>query len=305
MIKKIFIVAFSLVTSSLPLISEEPAKTAAPAPALKNVPPLVKTQLKSTAVPVKKKNLINGPIHRNFELRAGLRVSQSGGDLRFSGKDFEMVDDLGWDSMNVGTQVDADWQPYNRFHVMGSMNWDNYDQSGTTSRNLRGLVSRADDLTYLSGSTTKANFDIYTFDLKAGWDVVQGDTYSLTPYLGGRMVHLKGKASVTGTLVSALNGSLGTVTTTQNRTESFLLCLGGVDQRVYITRRLYAGLDLGGTFATSWYGFSSDIYAGWDLNKTWGLRAGYGLDWMHYEPSSQTTFAPYIGAGYVQVVWGF
>ena len=158
----------------------------------------VKTTKSSTQI-VKKSTA--GPVDRTLELRAGPRGSFLTGDLRsgVNGTLVDVWDGLGLKDGNIGTQVDIDWQPINRWHLDFGFTYDRYDQSGTTTKSI--LTDKGD--TIQSGATLNVDANIYTFEGKLGYDLIKNNTYRLQPYIGGKGIKLDSKLSASGTVVTA------------------------------------------------------------------------------------------------------
>jgi hypothetical protein len=252
--------------------------------------------------PIVKKKTFEGPLSRKFELRVGPRISFLTGDVK-PGKAspmYDIWDDVGFDKPNLGVQFDADWQPYNRFHVMGGLNYDNYDQKGTPSVNLTRIPTDTDMIP--AGSEVKANADLLVWELKLGWDVIRGDTYRMQVYGGGKLAYVHGKVSSSRVVNSTTGATLAGGSTEFDEVRGILLA--GIDQRVYITRRIYLGGDLGASGFDNFYLLTGEAYAGYDFSTSWGVRAGYAFDYLDLD-NGEFAMHPLLGAVYVQAVWGF
>ena len=269
--------------------------------------------MKST-VPLKKQAAAiktasnDGPVDRELEVRLGPRATFLSGNVKQgkgnTGDEVDIFDTLNLDGVNPGVQFDVDWQPISNFHTTFGLTYDSYDQSGTTSRNI--TTTKGD--TILAGSTVKASGDIYTFEGKVGYDVYKSNTYRVQPYVGGKGVlianaHIDGS----GSAIASPNGNTRSGTRVHNHKDvAYGTFLGGVDQRVYISRDWYTGIDVGGFGLDRWGYITGDAYMGYDFTKNFGLRAGYDANYLMYENSNKSTKTdPLLGAAYVQAVWGF
>jgi hypothetical protein len=266
-----------------------------------------KSTTKTTKVaPVVKSDL---PADRSLELRVGPRISTLSGDTRIgaTGTTFDIWDDAGLDEPSAGIQLDADYQPFNRFHAMFGFTWDKYDHSGTTTKDIG--KSAGDTERLLSGASVNADFDIYTFEGKLGYDVIKTKTFRLQPYIGGKGGLVDGSATITGSTVSSTGVVTANRTSTFNTSNNDLVYgtfIGGLDSRLNVSRNWYVGLDVAG-FGWERVGYiTGDAYTGYDFTKNLGVRVGYSADWATYENKNKTTNTePLLGAGYLQFVWGF
>jgi len=256
------------------------------------------------ASPSAKKSSSAGPVDRELEVRVGPRISFLTGDLRVgkSGTDFDIWDDLSLDEPSGGIQFDIDWQPVDRWHFGYGLQWDKYDHSGSTSKN----ISNGEDV-LVSGASVAADLDIYTFEGKIGYDVYKDQTCRVNTYIGGKGGYVDGSATVTG----AVNNSAGvTIATSRTKTTTidaaYATFFGGVDARAYISRDWYVGGDLGAFGLENWYYLTGDAYFGYDFTQTWGVRAGYAYDYVSWENNLKSGSAePLLGAVYIQGIWGF
>ncbi len=259
---------------------------------------------KSGTPAMRKSSSADTPADRKLELRVGPRISFLTGDLRTgkTGTTFDIWDDLALDEPSGGVQFDIDWQPLDRWHVAFGMTGDQYDHSGTTSKN----ISNGEDV-LVSGASVSADLGLYTFEGKLGYDAIKNDTWRIQPYIGGKGAWADGTATVTG---AVLNSAGVTVATSRTKTtrldQSYGLFFGGVDARAYISHQWYVGADIGAFGLDSWYYLTGDAYTGYDFSKTWGIRAGYAYDYVSWENNVKSGQAePLLGAAYVQAVWGF
>jgi hypothetical protein len=232
----------------------------------------VPTKTKTASVVKKTTVASSGPVDRILEIRAGPRVSFLTGGLRVgkTGTEVDIWDDLGQDDVNVGAQIDLDWQPWNRIHTTFGMTYDRYDHSGTTSKGV--LTNRGDVIQ--PGARVTSDVDFYTFEGKVGYDVIKNNTFRVQTYIGGKGVFLDGTVSASGTVITAAPGS---VTRTGSRStkidNSYGTFFGGVDSRAYISRDWYVGGDIGAFGLDGWSYLTGDAYTGYDFNKN--LRSSW------------------------------
>ncbi len=269
----------------------------------------------STTVRPANKAMGNQPaVDRELEVRVGPRVSFLTGEIR-EGKTAAPTDiwgDLRFSAPNLGIQFNVDYQPkglIDRLHVEFGGTYDRYDQSAITVVNLvnnKGTIA-------LAGDTVKASGDIYTFNGKLGYDVVEiGGWYRLRPYIGGKAVGLNGLVTGSG---NTQNGAVGITNKLNVGTRSYKNSyingsyFGGIDQRFYITplsRNWYFGVDAAASGWSDYYYLTGDVYSGYEFSKAWGVRIGYSADYIDYKNASGSTAGtPLLGAAYLQVVCGF
>jgi hypothetical protein len=262
----------------------------------------------TTTRTVKKAVVTEGPVDRTLEVRIGPRASFLNGEARFGGPAADTVDvwdDLNLDEPNPGIAFDVDWQPFNRWHLALGATYDNYDQSGTTSRNIRTASGEV----LQSGGTVNVDGHVIFLEGKIGYDLIKTNTYRLQPYIGGKGAWIDADVTGTGT-VTATGGAGATLTRTGTRVTSlddgYGTFIGGIDQRLYISRSWYVGADVAGFGMDQWGYVTGDAYTGYDFSKTWGVRAGWDANWMTYENSNASTqIDALLHAVYVQAVWGF
>jgi hypothetical protein len=292
-----------ILMGTLALVAWSSVKADEPAPTGGTATGTSLTSMTSSVTPVIRKKGAAGPTYRKFEIRAGPRVMLLNGDVQIGNDSptFDIWEDLGLDLPNAGAVFDIDWQPYNRFHVMLGVIYDNYDQKGTTTRNINtgsGPLNRV----FASGSEVKANFHAFQFDGKLGWDVVRDQSYRLQLHGGLKGLFADGKLTITG---SSFPGGIPVRDETR-LSEGYVVGTVGLDNRVYLTRGVYLGLDTDFSAWIEYFGVNGDLYVGWDITKNWGVRAGYDFTYVGYEnDNDRTSVYPFMNAFYFQAVWGF
>jgi hypothetical protein len=247
---------------------------------------------------------VSGPVDRQLELRVGPRLSFLTGEVRMgqTGTVFDVWDDFGFEDVNAGVQFNADWQPRDRWHVELGATWDNYDQTGTTARNITD-----GDEVLLAGAATRADIDAFTLEGTIGYDVIKNNTWRIKPYIGGKGIYGDGILRYSGVVQNSAGGVVDAArTSTTNLEEGYGFAFGGLDTRAYVSRNWYVGGDIGASGWENWYVLTGDAYTGYDFNQTWGVRAGYAYDYFNRENDNRTSKQDLLlGAAYVQVVWGF
>lgn len=256
------------------------------------------------------------PIDRELEVRLGPRVTFAGGTGRIgpSGNEFAIWEDLGMDEPGYGAMFNIDYQPnfLKNFHAQLDMTWDKIDHAGVTARAFSNGNQILD-----SGAATAVNADVYTLALKLGYDVFKNDTFRIRPYLGGIAAYITGNSSYQGNVRNSAGVLIGPDNRSKNFDQAEVSFLAGIDNRLYVARDWYAGIDFGGMGADRFYFLTGQVYSGYDFTKNFGVRLGYdakygvGLipattvipDWGRSE--HQGKLDPLLGAAYVQALWGF
>ena len=247
-----------------------------------------------------------GPVDRELEIRVGPRATFVTGTLQkgVNGTSADIWDDLKFNGVRPGAMLDVDWQPIDRLHIDFGMTYDNYNQSGTTQKNIQ--INDKDTL--LSGGTLRLNFDLFSFTGKVGYDLIKNKTYRLQPYIGGKGYVIENSTgSASGSVT--MSGRAAVRTGTKDLTpwnQSYGMAFGGIDQRIYVSRDWYLGVDAGATGLSDWYFLTGQVYTGYDFSRSWGIRIGYAGDYLDYANSGKSTkVSPLVSSAYVQMVWGF
>lgn len=264
----------------------------------------VKTTKSSTQI-VKKSTVTAGPVNRTLEVRVGPRVSWLTGDVRVgrTGTVFNVEDDLGLDDPNAGIRFDFDYQPFNRIHLEGGISYDIYHQSGTTTKNI--TVNDNTVGTFLSGGKVSTDTDIAIYDVKLGYEVIKTNTYRLKPYVGAIGGYAHGSGRISGQ-TTGFNVPTATRTFSDNFEGSYITFMGGLDNRLFVSRSWYLGVDAAGYAWDNVGLIHGQAYTGYDFSKAWGLRVGYMADYVTYQNSiNSQKMEPFLGAVYLQVVAGF
>jgi hypothetical protein len=265
------------------------------------------TTAKKTTTKSVSKIKSDGPVDRSLEFRVGPRVTFLSGEVRQGsgspGDTVDIFDDLNLDDATLGIQLDLDWQPINRWHVGVGMSFDDYDQTGSTSRAITTSVGGS---VIQPGAAVTASAEVYTFEGKIGYDLIKNNTYRLQPFIGGKGIIVdNGRFSGTGTVIDP-GGATSTGTRTLNEDVGYGTFIGGIDQRLYITRSWYIGAEIAGFGMDEWGYVTGDGYTGYEFTKNFGLRAGYDANYATYENSNKKTAVDaLLGAAYVQAVFGF
>jgi len=258
---------------------------------------------KSNTTAIKKSISKDGPVDRTLEIRVGPRGSWLDGDVRVgrTGTSFNVFDDLKLDGGNIGAEVDFDYQPINRVHLTGGLNYQNHDQSGTTQKN----ISNGEN-TLVSGATVTSETDLIIWDSTLGYDVFKSNTLRIKPYVGVLGGYVSGRATINGNVTTGANAAATARSFTDNFEDDYVTFFGGIDSRLNISRSWYVGVDAGGFGWDNVGVIHGQAYTGYDLSKTWGVRAGYTADYVDWKVSNNANAAEaYLQGVYLQIVAGF
>jgi hypothetical protein len=265
------------------------------------------TTAKKTTTKTVSKIKSEGPVDRSLEFRVGPRVTWLSGDVRLGsgtpGDTVDIFDDLQLDDASLGLAIDLDWQPINRWHVAVGMTFDDYDQTSATSRNITSAVGG--DIIQ-SGASVSAQGDVYTFEGKIGYDLIKNNTYRLQPFIGGKGIVVdNGRVTGSGTIIDPA-GVARSGTRTASESTGYGTFVGGLDQRLFLTRSWYVGAEVAGFGLDNWAYVAGDGYTGYDFTRNFGVRVGYDANYVNYENSNRKTEVDVLlGAAYVQAVVGF
>lgn len=264
-----------------------------------------------------------GPVDRELEVRIGPRFTEMAGSFQNQvarsglfastfGNPKTTVDirrDLGHDEITPGAQFDLDWKFLKRTDVAFLQPFRlglgyKFDKSDAA-------VSLPSDITFggaafRAGSRMSTDVELHQIDYTLGYDVINNNTFRLTPFIGGKSVIVD--YTISGTRTSpASDTTLVTSSYLRSDTTSYTTALGGFDARVYISKQWYAGIK---PQAMGWEQFwfvQGDLYTGYDFTQNFGVRVGLDTIYANWESAknSEQHADGGLGSVYVQAVFGF
>jgi hypothetical protein len=268
------------------------------------------------AAPLKK---VSGeePVDRDLEIRVGPRVSEPAGafslaptllgaNIGAKASQTVTMRDLGLDEVDVGAQLDVDWQPWKKVHALVGYKYDQTSQTKTLQKDLSFA-----GCFFPNGTSFKTDAELHQIDFSLGYDVYKDETFKVMPFFGGKAAvwSIEG----TGTQMKVINlhpavagtaAQYGTASFYSKDNGYYVTYLGGFDFKVNITRDYYIGITPAFSGLSNWYMVQGQFYTGYDFNKSWGVRAGFDTTYVNYSHSNQKAEAG-IGAVYVQAIYGF
>jgi len=257
------------------------------------------------------------PADRTLEIRLGPRVTETAGSFRLGSSAIgaaigrtpkDTVDvrrDLGLDDVNVGAQLDVDWQFIKNWHLNLGYKYDQAEKSQTLATDIAFAGG-----VFAKGSSFKSEVELHQIDLVIGYDIYKDKTFKIMPFVGGKV--LVASVEGTGTTMTLANpskpavlGSYVGVPYSRSDTSWTATWLAGFDAKINISRDWYVGITPAASALDKWWGVQGQLYTGYDFNKNWGVRAGFDALYGKYSAINNQKAELGLGAVYVQAVWGF
>jgi hypothetical protein len=247
-----------------------------------------------------------GGYGRVFEARGGARFSGAFGTLR-PGRDgsseLDFRDDLGLSEVEVGPQIDLEWQISPRSHFQISYAHNDFGSRFTTSRayQYQGLFATQQNPVVLpagSGVNTKMDVDLLWGHFR--YDLVREGPLTFSPLVGFKAAFIE-----TRTDISSSQPGISPFTTWTNVDEATPLF--GFDLRLQFTRWCYFGLEPYGFAFDRWAYMGGQGYFQFDFNPDFGLRVGLDVDYVTARRGGSDDFALNAGvaSAFIQLAYGF
>jgi hypothetical protein len=258
------------------------------------------------------------PADRELEVRVGPRVTETAGSFRLGSSAIgaavgrtakDTVDvrrDLGLDEVNVGAQLDVDWQFAKNLHLNVGYKYDQGEKQQTlpTDVSFGGAY-------FANGTNFKSEYQLHQVDCVFGYDIYKDKTWKVMPFGGGKAVvaYFKGTGTETR-VVDPMNigNAAGYASAGYSRDDTSWMAtwLAGFDVKVNISREWYLGLAPSASALSDWWAVQGQFYTGYDFSKDWGVRVGYdGLYGKYTSDNANQSATLGLGSVYVQAVWGF
>ncbi|MCC7518230.1 MAG: hypothetical protein IT578_03485 [Verrucomicrobiae bacterium] len=270
-----------------------------------------------TSLALKRKFVSELPADRELEVRIGPRVTETAGSFRLGSQAIasavgrtpkDTVDlrrDLGLDDVNVGAQLDVDWQFTKNWHLALGYKYDQTSKTTTLPTDISFAGSA-----FAKGTSFKSEAELHQVDYVVGYDLYKDKTFKVMPFFGGKslVAEIKG----TGTSFALANpaapgvpASYPSSSFSKNDTAWTATWLAGFDAKINISRSWYVGLTPAASALSDWWAIQGQLYTGYNFSKEWGVRLGFDSLYGKYSGSNNQMAEAALGSVFAQAVWGF